>query len=79
MLIYNDHMYERSPLTVAISTDGGQTFPRRRNIVDGKGSYSYPTAVQAKDGKIHLIYTSDSRTTIRHAVFSEADIVESKE
>lgn len=75
MLIYNDHMYERSPLTVAISTDGGKTFPHRRDIVDGKGSYSYPTAVQGKDGKIHLIYTSDGRTTIRHAIFEEEDIV----
>ncbi len=75
MLVYNDHMYERTPLTVAISTDGGKTFPHRRNLMEGEGSFAYPTAIQTKDGKIHVIFTSNERTTIRHAVFEEDDIL----
>ena len=78
MLVYNDHMYERSPLTVAISTDGGLSFPHKRNIAEGKGSYAYPTAIQSKDGKIHVIYTSDERQVIRHATFDEDVILATK-
>lgn len=76
MLVYNDHMYERTPLTVAISTDGGKSFPHRRNLIEGEGSFAYPTAIQTRDGKIHVIFTSDERTTIRHAVFEEDVILE---
>jgi predicted neuraminidase len=79
MLVYNDHMYQRSPLTVAISVDGGQTFPHKRNIAEGNGAHAYPTAIQTTDGKIHVIYTSDKRTTIRHASFSEEAILNHNE
>ncbi len=76
ILIYNDHMYERSPLTIALSTDGGKTFPHKRNLVEGEGSYAYPTAIQTEDGKIHVLFTSDERTVIRHAVLEERDLLE---
>jgi predicted neuraminidase len=76
LLVYNDSMSDRTPLTAAISTDGGKTFPHRRNIAEGEGAFSYPTAIEASDGKIHVIFTSDARTTIRHAVFDEAWILE---
>ena len=76
LLVFNDHMYERSPLIVAISTDQGQTFPHRRNVMEGEGSFAYPTAIQTKDGKIHLIFTSDERTVIQHAVLDEADVTD---
>jgi predicted neuraminidase len=72
LLIYNDSMSGRTPLAAALSTDGGKTWPHKRNIADGPGAFSYPTAVQTKDGKIHVVFTSDGRTTIRHAVFEEA-------
>lgn len=75
LLIYNDSMSDRTPLRMALSLDGGKTFPRQRNLVEGPGSFSYPTAVQTRDGKIHVTYTSDDRTTIRHAVLEEGDIV----
>jgi hypothetical protein len=72
LLIFNDSMSQRTPLTAALSPDGGQTWPHRRNIADQpKQSYAYPSAVQTADGKIHLVYTSDGRTTIHHAVFDE--------
>ena len=75
LLVYNDSMSGRTPLTAAISTDGGKTFPHRRNIAEGEGAFSYPTAIETSDGKIHVIFTSDGRTTIRHAVFDEKWIV----
>ena len=75
MLVYNDSMSHRTPLTVALSTDNGRTFPFRRNLADGPGSFSYPTAIQTRNGKIHVTFTSDARTVIRHAVFDESAVL----
>ena len=41
---------------------------------DPKGDYGYPTAIQTRDGKIHVIFTSDERTVVRHAIFDEAAV-----
>lgn len=72
LLIFNDSMSQRTPLTAALSLDSDKTWPHRRNIADQpKQSFAYPSAVQTRDGKIHLVYTSDGRTTIHHAVFDE--------
>ncbi len=75
MLIYNDSMWQRAPLSVAVSTDGDRTYPYRRNIVEGPGPYAYPYAIQAKDEKLHVIFTSHDRTVINHAVFEEDAIL----
>jgi predicted neuraminidase len=74
LLVYNDSMVDRTPLTVAISEDGGKTFSRKRNIQEGKNSFAYPIAIQTSDGKIHVLYTSNQRTTILQAVFDEDSI-----
>jgi predicted neuraminidase len=72
LLVYNDSMSERTPLAAAISEDNGKTYPHRRNIVTGEGGdYAYPYAIQTRDGSIHLIFTSEGRTVINHAVFDE--------
>jgi len=71
LLVYNDSMNDRTPLTVAISTDGDKTYPHRRNIAGGDNTFAYPYAIQTHDGKIHIIYTTNGRTTIMHAVFDE--------
>ncbi|MBI1790621.1 MAG: exo-alpha-sialidase, partial [Acidobacteria bacterium] len=71
LLVYNDSMSQRTPLRVAISRDNDQTYPDRRDIAAGRDSYAYPVAIQTQDDKIHLIYTSQQRTVINHAVFSE--------
>ena len=44
-------------------------YPHRRHLAEGPGSFAYPVAIQAQDGKIHVIFTSDSRTVIRRAGF----------
>lgn len=80
LLVYNDNENDqRMPLTVAISTDGDRTYSYRRNIVNKpKDSAAYPTAIQTSDGKIHIVYTSQKRTVINHAVFDESAILSSK-
>jgi len=75
VLVYNDSMTRRTPLAVSISTDQDKTYAHKRNIAEGPNDYGYPVAIQTKDGKIHVIYTSDKRSTIRHAVFDESAIL----
>ena len=76
LLIFNDSFGERTPLTVALSTDGDKTYPLKRNLIEGTGGdHGYPYAIQTDDGKIHLIFTANQRTTIYHAVFEEADLL----
>lgn len=75
-LVYNDSMNERTPLTVALSVDGDKTWPYRRNLAEGPFDYAYPFAIQTRDGKIHLVYTSHERTIIHHAVFDEAWVMQ---
>jgi predicted neuraminidase len=71
LLVYNDSMTARTPLTAALSTDGDRTYPYRRNLAEGRNSFAYPTGFQSADGSIHIVYTSDQRSVINHAVFSE--------
>jgi predicted neuraminidase len=75
LLVYNDSGIDRTPLTVAISTDADRSWPFRRDIATGDHDYAYPYAIQAKDGKIHLVYTSEKRSVINHAVFDESAIL----
>jgi predicted neuraminidase len=72
LLVYNDCFVGRTPLTVALSSDGDRTYPHKRNVAEGpRGDFGYPQAFQARDGKIHLVYTSEKRTVVNHAVFDE--------
>ena len=75
-LIYNDNNQgERNPLTVTISTDQGKTWPTRRNLVDNpQDEAAYPFLIQARDGRIHGVFTSQRRSVVNHFVFSESDI-----
>ncbi|WP_245964779.1 sialidase family protein [Trinickia dinghuensis] len=60
----------RAPMTVAISKDGGRTWPLMRNLETGDGycmtnnstdklnrEFSYPTIVQSADGRLHVAFT----------------------
>jgi predicted neuraminidase len=71
LLVYNDSMNRRTPLTAALSPDDDRTWSYRRNIADGPGDFAYPSAFQARDGSIHVVFTSERRTVINHAIFDE--------
>ena len=76
LLVYNHSFSERTPLSVALSADGGKSFQLRWDLAAApKADYGYPTALQTRDGKIHVVFTSDERTVVRRAVFTEAEIV----
>lgn len=68
MLVYNPSGSERVPLVAAFSSDGGKTWPRKVTIATGPGGLAYPSAAQGADGRVHVVYTSDERRVIRHAV-----------
>jgi len=71
LLIYNDSMNKRTPLTVAMSPDLDRSWPIKRNIIEGDGDFGYPFAFQASDGKIHVVFTSDRRSVVNRAIFDE--------
>jgi predicted neuraminidase len=76
LLVYNNSFTNRTPLTVALSTDGARTFPHRMDLqAKPDGDYGYPMALQTKDGRIHVSFTTDERTVVRKAVFTEADLI----
>lgn len=73
----------RAPMTLAISEDGGRTWPFRRNLEVGDGycmtnnselhlnrEFSYPSIKQTADGLIHIAYTY-YRQKIRYVRVSE--------
>lgn len=75
LLLYNDSTAVRTPLTAALSVDGDKSYPYRLNLFEGTDAFAYPSAIQADDGKIHLVFSARERTVIYHAVFEEKDIL----
>ena len=71
LLVFNDSMSRRTPLTAALSSDQDRNWPIRRNVREGDGDFGYPTVFQARDGRIHLVFTSEKRSVVNHAVFDE--------
>src|SRR5262249_17316929 len=71
LLIYNDSMNRRTPLTAALSSDQDRTWPVRRNIREGAGDFGYPSAFQPRDGRIPLACTSGRGSVVKPAFFEE--------
>ncbi len=63
----------RRPLAVLVSEDNGATWPRRVDLETGPGEYSYPSIIQAEDGRVHVVATHQ-RTQIFHYVLEPADL-----
>ena len=76
LLLFNDSMNDRTPLTVTLSNDQGRSWAWKRNLTEGPYDYGYPMALQTRDGKIHMIFTSHERTIVNHAVLDELWIKE---
>lgn len=51
---------QRTPLTLAVSYDNGQTWPDQMTVQDLPGEYSYPAIIPTADG-VALAYTFDRR------------------
>lgn len=79
----------RCPVAVALSEDGGQTFPIIRWMERGEGfmgeenrtnnrQYEYPYLMQSKDGMIHLAYAALTRQGVKYLRFREEDILGQK-
>jgi predicted neuraminidase len=77
LLVYNHSFTNRTPLTLALSTDGARTFPHRLDLMaDPNGDFGYPTAIETRDGKIQVVFTTDERTVVRRAVLREQDVIQ---
>jgi hypothetical protein len=81
VFIGNDTENGRHSLALWLSTDEGRTWPVKRHLelaAPGKGSFSYPSLMQARDGTLHATYSSHGMpggSSIRHAHFNEAWIL----
>ncbi len=64
----------RTPLSLLMSADNGETWPWRKDVETGAGEYSYPSIIQGPDGRVHLVYTY-RRQHIRHLAFSPDDLL----
>lgn len=63
----------RTPLSVLVSEDNGATWPRRVDLETGAGEYSYPSIIQADDGRVHVVATH-ARTRIFHYVLDPREL-----
>ena len=79
----------RYPVAVALSEDGGITFPMIRWMERGEGfmgeenktnnrQYEYPYLMQSRDGMLHLTYAAYTRKGVKYMRFSEADVMGKK-
>jgi Predicted neuraminidase (sialidase) len=73
LLIYNHTPISRSPLNVAVSSDGKnwQAGPVLENTP--LREFSYPAVIQSSDGLVHITYT-DGRERIKHVVLDPAKL-----
>jgi predicted neuraminidase len=70
LLVYNHSARGRTPLNVALSSDGGETWTPFVELETAPGEYSYPAVIQSANGDVHITYTW-KRKRITHAVISK--------
>ena len=66
VLVYNHTPKGRTPLNVAVSRDG-TAWDAALVLESEPGEYSYPAVIQARDGRVHVMYTW-KRQRIKHVV-----------
>jgi predicted neuraminidase len=70
LVVYNNTTSGRSPLDVAVSSDG-RAWAHALVLESEPGEYSYPAVVQTSDGMVHVTYTW-KRERIKHVVIDPA-------
>lgn len=74
VMVYNDTEDGRYSLAVSLSVDQGKTWPWKKHLEKDEtkiGSFSYPSMIQSKNGKIHITYSHHIKKsrTIKHVAF----------
>jgi alpha-L-rhamnosidase len=64
----------RTPLNVAVSRDGKKWFAAAVLEDSPIGQYSYPSVIQARDGRVHVVYTW-RRRGIKHVVIDPEKMI----
>jgi predicted neuraminidase len=72
LLVYNNSDTRRTPLSLALSTDGEKSWKFKKDIATEDLDYGYPYAILGKDGKVHMVFTSHSRSVINYVTFDES-------
>jgi predicted neuraminidase len=72
LLVYNNTTQGRSPLNVAVASDG-VLWKNVITLEDRKGEFSYPAVIQSSDGVVHITYTY-LRKTIQYVVFNSRQL-----
>jgi predicted neuraminidase len=67
VLVYNNTTSGRTPLNLAVSTDG-EHFKMFYTLEESPGEYSYPAMIQTASGDLEITYTWN-RKTIEHVHF----------
>src|SRR4029453_11812887 len=74
LLVYNHSSTGRSPLNVAVSSDG-RSWQAALTLEDTPGNeYSYPAVIQPSDGLVYITYTW-KRERIKHVAIDPAKLV----
>lgn len=79
----------RCPVNIALTEDGGKTFPLIRQVERGEGyvgdenrfnnrQYEYPCIMQSADGMIHIAYAYQTRRGVKWVCLSEDDVIGGK-
>jgi len=74
LLVYNHSSTARTPLNVAVSSDGVSWQSALTLEAATVGQYSYPAVIQSTDGLVHITYTW-KRERIKHTVIDPAKLV----
>lgn len=70
LLAFNNSEHDRTPLSLAVSENGGKSWKVVKDLETAPGEYSYPSLCKGKDGTVHISYTY-KRESIKHVHFTE--------
>ncbi len=65
----------RTPLSLAVSGDDGESWTIKMDLETEDGEFSYPAIIQGVNRRIHVVYTYN-RTYIKYVSFYEEELVD---